>query len=779
MIAGLLILPLLLLGLIAFLIYRVVTLHRQTQSLEWRISALERALHGMNVAEAGTTGSVRPPSPASPAMRPAEATLTRQPESVQVPPPQQSTHVSKTKEEWESFVGGRLLNRIGAFALILGVGFFLKYAFDNNWISEPVRVLIGAVVGVLCLWAAQRTSKRGFAVFAQGLIGGGTAILYLSIFAAFGYYSLIPQLVAGLLMAAVTGFALFQGVRYESLAVGILGWAGGVLTPWLLTTGENSEVRLFLYLAFLAIGVLAPIVVRPRWIVLGVLAMAGTWAWYWVWHNAYYDSSALTVTLFFVLTFWALFVSADIVFARLGIPFLWERRVILVANVAAASLATMSVGSASQGGGDELVGIVLLAMALIYAGISRMNRVSDDLQNSQFTITIAATLTYVAIGYLWDDFVAIVGWSALVALLVWLSRKWSLGRLLVLAQIAAVLTAVALFQTSNALFFASIRDYSPGFNLRTLGYCGVGAGSGAAWWFVRSREDLPRTRSMFLVMAFLAGALFCTVELNDTMRLWRLDLNEDATAFRWFISVLAIGILWCSLGFLAVWGGKRFDLRPLIVCGIVLVSLGAVVGIVRGAVAPAVSLHIPLFNPRVAGLLAIAGLLAGVVHILGSLRRMYDVADAFTMILSVGVLLALFTLLTGETRDYFELRLDASYRELESAQSLSRAEAGGHPDISRLRDLQQLSISGIWLFYSVSLMAIGFWRSRRDIRIAAISLFGLSIAKIFLYDLSFLDTLYRIFSFVGLGVILLATSYAYQRYKSLLLSGGVKDPSSR
>jgi len=54
-------------------------------------------------------------------------------------------------------------------------------------------------------------------------------------------------------------------------------------------------------------------------------------------------------------------------------------------------------------------------------------------------------------------------------------------------------------------------------------------------------------------------------------------------------------------------------------------------------------------------------------------------------------------------------------------------------------------------------------------RIEAIVLFGVSIVKIFIYDLSFLDTLYRIFSFVGLGVILLVVSYLYQRYRGIIL----------
>jgi uncharacterized membrane protein len=72
------------------------------------------------------------------------------------------------------------------------------------------------------------------------------------------------------------------------------------------------------------------------------------------------------------------------------------------------------------------------------------------------------------------------------------------------------------------------------------------------------------------------------------------------------------------------------------------------------------------------------------------------------------------------------------------------------------------------LLYSVALMAYGIWRSVRNVRIVAFVLFGITILKIFVYDLSFLETTYRICSFIGLGLILMAVSYAYQRYKELI-----------
>ncbi|HNQ00377.1 MAG TPA: DUF2339 domain-containing protein, partial [Bacteroidia bacterium] len=119
----------------------------------------------------------------------------------------------------------------------------------------------------------------------------------------------------------------------------------------------------------------------------------------------------------------------------------------------------------------------------------------------------------------------------------------------------------------------------------------------------------------------------------------------------------------------------------------------------------------------------------------------------------------MFILLTVEVRDYFYLKIEQ--------------QASGYDVMSMLykktwKNQQQLSISFTWLAYSMLLMVIGIYRKRLNVRVLSIVLFGLTIAKVFFYDLSYLDTLHRIISFIGLGVILILVSYLYQRYKDVI-----------
>jgi uncharacterized membrane protein len=295
---------------------------RRTNQLSEKILKLESELYGLRNA----VRSLQPaPTPAAeprveritqpaPAVSPTPPTL---PPSAPRPQPQPSLSLppmppSRTREEWEALIGGKLLNRIGAFALILGVGFFLKYAFDNNLISETLRVIIGFITGVLLLIGGARFHKKGLAIFAQGLIGAGISIFYLSVYASFNFYHLVSQPVAFVLMAMVTALTFLHGMKYDSLAVAVLGWAGGFLTPFLLSTGQSNEVGLFTYIATLNIGLLAILLKKDAWVILEPLTLAATYLIYFAWRDKYYDEEKLLVAAFFLTIFWGLFHGLDV-----------------------------------------------------------------------------------------------------------------------------------------------------------------------------------------------------------------------------------------------------------------------------------------------------------------------------------------------------------------------------------------------------------------------------------------------------------------------------------
>ena len=80
-----------------------------------------------------------------------------------------------------------------------------------------------------------------------------------------------------------------------------------------------------------------------------------------------------------------------------------------------------------------------------------------------------------------------------------------------------------------------------------------------------------------------------------------------------------------------------------------------------------------------------------------------------------------------------------------------------------MEDAELWAWSGAWLAYGVAVMAIGIAAGIRRLRLAALAIVGLTTAKVFLVDMSGLVGLWRVLSFLGLGLVLIGLGAAYRR----------------
>lgn len=221
------------------------------------------------------------------------------------PPP------SKPAFNFEQFLGVKMLAWIGAFVGFLFVVFFLKYSFDKGWISPPVQVAGGLLMGIGLIVGGLWLNRERYAVTVQSLCGAGIVILYADFFTAHALYKLIESPYATFaFMSLVTAVAFFLAVRLNAQAVAILGLLGGFLTPILIRTGHDNPLGLFGYVALLDIGLLA-VALRQRWLHLTLLAGIATVLMQIAWAGEYFAvekiHTAMAVFLFFGALFFAFF----------------------------------------------------------------------------------------------------------------------------------------------------------------------------------------------------------------------------------------------------------------------------------------------------------------------------------------------------------------------------------------------------------------------------------------------------------------------------------------
>jgi len=101
-------------------------------------------------------------------------------------------------------------------------------------------------------------------------------------------------------------------------------------------------------------------------------------------------------------------------------------------------------------------------------------------------------------------------------------------------------------------------------------------------------------------------------------------------------------------------------------------------------------------------------------------------------------------------------------RYQDGLQAAARA-AGRSQTVAALRWRTQVGLSVSWTLYAGAALGWGFLRANPAVRYAALGLLGLTVFKVFAVDLAAVKTVYRILSFLVLGVVLLLVSLAYQK----------------
>jgi uncharacterized membrane protein len=157
-----------------------------------------------------------------------------------------------------------------------------------------------------------------------------------------------------------------------------------------------------------------------------------------------------------------------------------------------------------------------------------------------------------------------------------------------------------------------------------------------------------------------------------------------------------------------------------------------------------------VFNARFATFLVAIAIMAGIVAAgerYGSEREM-----PFVKLAGIALNLLALIALTSEANDYFSRQIAGMYQHRDM-----------HEAETQLEIARDFSFSAIWIVYGAALMVIGFWKRSAFIRWQAMVLLAVTIGKVFLYDSRYLQQIYRILSFIALGVMLMAVSYAYHR----------------
>jgi len=201
---------------------------------------------------------------------------------------------------------GIWLPRIGMLAILFGVGFFLKYAFDHQWIGPTGRIIMGLLGGVSLLGAGEYFESKKYHGFSRVFTGSGLALLYFSLYAARNFYDMLGVGPTFISMLFVTLAAGFFAVRYNSQAVAFYSIIGGFLTTFLIGYTASNRISLLVYIAILNLGILA-IAFFKKWRILNSMAFIFTAITFLATYGKFSASESLSVSFGFLTFYFLIF----------------------------------------------------------------------------------------------------------------------------------------------------------------------------------------------------------------------------------------------------------------------------------------------------------------------------------------------------------------------------------------------------------------------------------------------------------------------------------------
>ena len=498
------------------------TLRTLVQDLVARVERLERSAKTRTTApseptlRAETQPSAVPQAPLRPASSQILAAETPavpppvNPFSAMPPPPPRPAPrdsgpqfaTAKPEIDLESRIGSHWLNRIGISAVLIGVSYFLKLAFDNNWIGPAGRVSIGLLAGIGAIVWSESFRKRGYNLFSYSLKAVGVGVLYLSLWAAFQVYALIPSPVAFVAMVVVTASTAVLAIKQDAEILAAIALAGGFTTPLLLSTGQNHEVELFSYVALLCAASVVLVAVKP-WRRLLILSYVGMLGLYVGWYSEFYRRPEFAVTLFFATIFFAIFTVAPLV-SRVpeGSSLLHLPAALTLINTGVYFLQAYAMVDEID---KQAMAWFALVLAAVHIGLSRIVRRQEPADAEMLRLLhlgLAVALITIAIPIRLDGHWITVGWLVEAGVLLWVADRIGAGFLHYLAVVALGLGVVRLLLVDNFRVDTLLLNSRMATHILAMAVMAL-----LAWFSLRRAGDFDRQLAAVAVLAVSALAL--------------------------------------------------------------------------------------------------------------------------------------------------------------------------------------------------------------------------------------------------------------------------------
>ena len=648
-------------------------------------------------------------------------------------------HKKERGPSFEEVIGEKWMQIAGVIFVLLGVTFFLKYSFDQGWVSPAVQVGIGIVLGLLFVGGGEFFVKR-YKEWAHVLTGAGIAILYFSFFAARNEFELLTEFQTFVALIPVTALAGLLAIRYNSFALSIFGMLGGYSAPLLIGTAEQNTFLVLVYTLILSVGVFG-IAYFKRWPILELLAFLISFSY---WDQSFgklelKESLALLGGFFVVFSLlpcygnlikkkatdsWSLFL---ILFNGLfSYYYLYQ---LLEGNVR-----NLTIGIC-----------VLSALFFFETFLAYMrNRKDKALTYTLLGLGVASLTTVLPIQA--EGFALTIGLLVETFLLFWIGFKLQLVWVRRFAMALGSLGFLSLVINISNLDFVTVFDGAKAIaNEWTLALATATAVyAGIAWLYKKRQKQVNKelwAGSAALFSANITGIELISVQIDQVTHAYGFLYSVPySVAQAVLLFVATIFLMWQFFK----WARKSSKYLALFTFGSGLLYLSeSAFDLFEAGVFPHNGFHLTV----------VLGFLAALVTV-------YLVKDFYCRFMKKEIEWIMGCRLVGAALILGLLNLEVHF--------FYELQALTGEIFSNIVQAKDATFSVVWALYSIFYLVLGIWRRVKTYRYIGLLGFGVTVVKVFFLDMENLSSIYRIIAFICLGVLLIIGSFLYQKYKKVI-----------
>ena len=770
------------------LLYRQSVFYKEIKQLENELAELKRQ---SNFSSVSATNTVKTPAE-KPTERPVEKPIERPTETPaekttetpvitapSTPKPQFSLPTinrPKQPSDLEKIIGESWINKIGILIVIIGVAIGAKYSIENELISPLTRIILGYLVGIGLLGFGIKLKPK-FEGYSAVLVSGSISIFYFITYFAYSFYNLIPQILAFVMMLIFTVFTVFAAIKYNRVVIAHIGLIGAYAVPFLLSSGSGRVDILFSYMLIINLGILF-ISIKRDWKTLHYSAFFFTWLIYGSWFadKSFYSSlqgyEALGIG--FATAFFLIFYGVSLFNNIISKEKLDKINIILILLN---SFIYFGFGYGifnSNTKLDTYLGLFTLFNAVIHFVVLFFIKSKKLADSTLFYSTLGMVFTFITIAIpiqLDGSWVTLL-WIAQGTILFWIGKTKNIPIYEKISLPILGLSFLSLLEDWSFYRYANNGDIQAFWNINFLTGILAILGYGFVVYLSRKHAETEENQKFSPFNAiksfYLPALLILTAYLtfrneiacyfnywleNSSLKGKEISEIDEYSLYNYDINVFKnIYLLAYSLVFFGGMALLNFHKFKNKVLGISAIVIGL----------------LTLLSAQTFGLEELGELRYAYIN--GGSNEYFDVNCNYILVrylLWGSVAFALWAIFKNtksiieniKFHIFLEMVIHISILNFLSNELVTWMDIAGYQDIFKL------GLSILWSVYSLLLVSLGIYKKKKYLRISALVLFGVTLAKLFLYDISNLSTISKTVVLIVLGLLLLIISFLYNKFK--------------